>query len=148
MASRVKIATIAATCSLVLCSAIPVLGQTPPPRNGVPARGPMVRLLRTPYRPIVLELRGLRLTREQRQQVLGIFKTHQPDLQALAGKVRAARQRWQQSGKIDIQERTALNEQRQAILKAVRGEVLAVLTPEQQKQIEARRQRLLRRRDA
>jgi Spy/CpxP family protein refolding chaperone len=134
-----------------LCSiaAAPAAGQTAAAsaRKAVPARAPLARLLRTPYRPILLEMRGVRLTREQRQQVLGVFKAHRPELQALAGKVRAARQGWQQSGKIDIQERKALNDQRQAILKAVHGEVLAVLTPEQQKQVEARRRRLLNRRD-
>jgi len=108
-------------------------------------RGPMARMLTTPYRPIVLELRGLKLTPEQRQQIMGIFKAHQPELKAVAEKLRTARQGWQQAGKIDIQERKSLNEQRMAVLTAVRTEIFNVLTPDQQKQLQARRQRALKR---
>jgi len=105
----------------------------------------MARMLTTPYRPIVLELRGLKLTPEQRQQIMGIFKAHQPELKAVAEKLRTARQGWQQAGKIDIQERKNLNEQRMAVLKAVRTEIFNVLTPDQRKQLEARRRRASRR---
>jgi Spy/CpxP family protein refolding chaperone len=150
MDSRAKAASILAVIGFVVFSvvpAVPAAGQTLP-RRGLRARAPLARLQTGPYRPIVLELRGLRLTPEQRQQVMAIFKAHRADLQALGEKARAARQSWQQSGKIDIQERKALNEQRQAIVKAARVEVLALLTPDQRKQIEARRQRALTRRDS
>jgi Spy/CpxP family protein refolding chaperone len=151
MGSRVYNASILTTIGIVfalLIAVVPAIAQTvpPTPQRTMTARNPMARLLRTPYRPIVLELRGLKLTREQRQQIQGIFQAHRPEMQALAGKARAARAGWQQSGKIDIQERKALNEQRQAILNAVHNEVVPVLTPEQQKQLEARRQRAFSRR--
>jgi len=121
--------------------------QTAPPStaNGRGQRRPLARLMTTPYRPIVMELRGLKLTPGQRQQIMGIFKAHQPELKAVADKLRAARQGWQQAGKIDIQERQALNEQRMAVLKAVRTEILGTLSPEQQKQLQTRRQRALKR---
>ncbi len=124
-------------------AAAPALAQTAPPAPPTNAqnRPGLARLARTPYRPIVRELRGLQLTSEQREQIKGIFKTHQPELKAVAEKTRTARQAWQQSGKIDIQERNSLNEQRMAVLKTVRTEVFNVLTPDQQKQIQARRPR-------
>lgn len=149
MDSRAKTASILAVIGFVVfcfAPAVPAAAQVAPQR-GLRARGPLARLLTGPYRPIVLELRGLRLTPEQRQQVMAAFRSHRPELQALGEKARAARQGWQQSGKIDIQERAALNQQRQAILKAARDEVFAILTPVQRKQIEVRRQRALRRRD-
>ena len=121
--------------------------QTAPPRtaNDRGQRGPLARLMTTPYRPIVMELRGLKLTPGQRQQVVSIFRTHQPEIKAVADKLRTARQGWQQAGKIDIAERQGLNEQRMAVLKAVRTEILGALSPGQQKRLEARRQRALKR---
>ena len=92
-----------------------------------------------------MELRGLKLTPDQRQQIVGIFKTHQPELKAVADKMRAARRGWQQAGKIAIQERKALAEERMAVLKGVRTEIFGILSPEQQKQIQTRRQRTLTR---
>ena len=137
--ARLSAAFGAAVVSFV--TVVPAVSQTvPPPANPGSARAP-ARLSRIPYRPILLELRGLKLTSEQRQQVQAIFKAHRPELKALAGKFLTARQAWEQSGKIDIKERKALNDERRALLQAVNKEVLSVLTPEQQKQIEARRQR-------
>jgi Spy/CpxP family protein refolding chaperone len=123
---------------LLVGGAVPAAGQTAQAPGAGPRR-PLARSLRTPYRPLALQLRGVKLTPQQRQQVAGVFKAHQPDLRALAGKLRAARQGWQQAGKIDIQERKSLNEQRMAVLQSVRTEVFALLTPEQQAQIQARR---------
>jgi Spy/CpxP family protein refolding chaperone len=99
----------------------------------------MRRLLGTPYRPLVMQLRGVKLTPEQRQQVAAVLKAHQPELKAQAAKARGVRQGWQQAGKIDIQERKTLMEQRMALMQPVRTEILNLLTPEQRAQLEARR---------
>ncbi len=147
MDARAPLTGLLAAAAFVSLVVVPAAAQTtPPPANAGSARAPMARLMRTPYRPIVLELRGLKLTPEQRNQVRAIFKAHGPEMKTLAGKVRTARQGWAQSGKIDIKERKALNDERQALLQAVNNEVLSVLTPEQQKQVEARRQRAANRR--
>ncbi len=149
MGNPAKKAAILGATALIVATlgAGPALAQDMRPAAGqaAPGKAGLARLLRTPYRPIVLELRGVKLTRNQRQQVLAIFRAHRPELQALAGKLRTARETWQQAGKIDIQQRNALHDQRQALLKSVNAEVLGVLTPEQQKQIEARRQRRINR---
>lgn len=141
-----RVTTVTGFALACLAAVSPAAAQTTPPPAARAGARPVARLLKTPYRPIVLELRGLDLTREQRQQILGIFKMHRPEMQALAAKVRAARQGWRQSGKIDIQERKALDDQHQTLLRGVNTEVLALLTPEQQKQAEARRLRAFNRR--
>lgn len=126
-----------------LLAASPAAAQAPVnPRPGNARAG----LLGGPFRPIMLQLRGLNLAPEQRQQVLGIFQAHQPEMRALAENMKAARARWQQAGQINIQERKELAGRRQAIMKAVRTEVFGVLTPAQQKRLQARRNRLARRR--
>ncbi len=124
-------------------ASIPAFAQAPQANQAVqpPARGqqrPMARLLGTPLRPLALQLRAAKLTPEQRQQVQGILESRRADLKAFAAKARAARQAWQQAGKIDINERKGLNEQRLALLQSIRTEILNVLTPEQRAQIEAR----------
>ena len=145
------LSTTQADCPKTSCSVMPSAPSSaqsaPPAAPGNQGRQrPMARLLGSPYRPLVAELRGVKLTAEQRQQVMAIFKAHQPDLKAVGEKARAARLGWQQAGKIDIQERQALQQQRMAVLKAVRTEILGTLTPEQQQQIETRRQRAPKRR--
>jgi Spy/CpxP family protein refolding chaperone len=131
---------------LLVAAAVPASAQTAQAAPAAGPRRPLARLLKTPYRSLVLQLRGVKLTPQQRQQAAGVFKAHQPDLKALAGKLRAARQAWRQTGKIDLQERRNLNEQRMAVLQSVRTEIFALLTPEQQAQIQARRVKRLRRR--
>lgn len=106
---------------------------------------PFGRLLATPFRPLALQLRGVKLTPEQREQVRGVLNAHRAEMKALVDKTRAMRQAWQQAGKIDIQERRSLQEQRMALLQAVRTEILNLLTPEQQAQVKARSLKRLRR---
>jgi Spy/CpxP family protein refolding chaperone len=115
--------------------------QTPPKP---PAATRQAGMLRGPFRPIVMQLRGLNLTPEQRQQVLGVFKAHQPEIKALGQDMRAARVRWEQAGQISIQERKELLGRRQTIMSAVRSEVFGVLTAEQRTKVEARLQRVPR----
>ncbi len=144
MANRLKNVTIAPLILffLVAAAAVPASAQTTPRAPAArTARGPKVRLLATPYRPLVQQLRGVKLTPDQRQQVSGIFKAHQPELKAVQQKLRAARTSWQQAGKIDIQQRKSLAQERLAVLQAARTEVFNLLTPEQKAQIEARRDR-------
>ena len=127
-----RLFTLLVLVSLVLGCGVAALAQEPP-RQKAPAG-----LLRGPYAPIVRQLQGLNLTQEQRQQVLRIFDAHKADVKAVAEKLRAARQRWQQAGQIDIQERKTLVAERQAVMKGVRDEVTGVLTPEQQKKLRTR----------
>lgn len=135
---RPCILIVAVVAALVGLSALPVSAQAPAPQRPGAALRP---LLRGPFQPIAMQLRGLNLTPPQRQQVLGIFKAHQPDMKALADSARAARARWQQAGQISIQERKDLADRRQAIMSAVRTEVFGVLTPDQRKRLQTRRQR-------
>lgn len=129
--------------AIIVITAVPggvsASAQTPAVARG---RRAAVAQMRHPLRQVVASLRGLGLTADQRQQIKGILKKHQPELKALAEKARAARQAWQQSGQISIQERRDLMAQRAAILQAVRTDVLGVLTPEQRNKVEARRRRL------
>jgi len=140
--TRVVISAGFVSVCLVLAAALPVSAQTA--RTVSPEAGPRrlpARLLATPYRPLVLQLRKVRLTPQQRERITAILKAHRPDLKAVADKARTARQGWQQAGKIDIQERNSLNEQRQAVMQAVRTEIFNVLTPGQKAQIQRRLRR-------
>ena len=144
MANRLKDLAVACIVLLVLLvtGVVSARAQTapPPPAAGI-ARRPIARLLASPYRPLVLQLRGAKLTPDQRQQVLGIFKTHRPELKSVQEKVRAARAAWQQAGTIDIEQRKRLNQERMAVLQAARTEIVNLLTPEQKARIDARRGR-------
>ncbi len=127
-----------ASCGVVVpASAQPV---PPPPHAGSPD-GRMARLLGTPYRPLLLELRGVNLTREQRQQVIAVLKAHRPELKAVQEKLHAARAAWQQAGKIDIEQRKSINQERLAVLQAAREDIFNLVTPEQKARIEANRAR-------
>jgi Spy/CpxP family protein refolding chaperone len=142
MANPLKGLTIAPLVLFVLGAAGVVSAQTAPPAQAPrPERGPMAHRPATPYRPLLMELRGVKLTPDQRQQVIAVVKAHRPDLKAVQEKLRAARAEWQQAGKIDIEQRKSLNQERMAVLQAARTEISNVLTPEQKAQIAARRGR-------
>ncbi len=136
--NRTLSSTLLVLVCLVVCNAVTALAQEPAKQKA------RAGLLGGPYAPIVRQLQGLNLTQDQRQQVLRIFDAHKADAKAVAEKLRAARARWEQSGQIDIQERKTLVAERQAVMKTVRQEVVGVLTPEQQKKLQARLRRARR----
>ncbi len=136
--NRTLSSTLFVLVCLIVSSAATALAQDSPKPK------PPARLLRGPYAPIVRQLQGLGVTQEQRQQVLRIFDAHRADVKAVSEKLRAARARWEQAGQIDIQERKTLVAERQAVMKAVRQEVIGVQTPEQQRKLRARVQRARR----
>jgi Spy/CpxP family protein refolding chaperone len=106
--------------------------RRPGQRPLVAARALAARL--GPLAGIRLQLRELRLSPEQRQQVQAIFQKHQADIQQL----RDARQAGREAGTAEARQkvRTDMQTFRATLMK----EVMGVLTPEQRAVVEAQRQ--------
>jgi protein CpxP len=88
------------------------------------------------------------LTDAQREQIRAVMEQHRDELRRLNEQVRAARQALQAStaqGQVDQNQANDLGASVSALALAqarVRSEVVALLTPEQRQQIEARREQM------
>lgn len=113
--------------------------QSPPPRGGMMwDRGPMMR---GPFAAIRRGLAQLGLSDQQETQIKTIFQGHKADIQGFAAKMRPARQALNQAITSGADEATirakaadvAAVEADMAVFRAaVRTQVFAVLTPDQQ----------------
>jgi Spy/CpxP family protein refolding chaperone len=125
-----------------LAVAVPAAGDPAqgPPRGG--RTGPGGGLLG----PAVMNVPGL--TDAQREQIRAVMEQHRDELRRLNEQVRAARQALQAStaqGQVDQNQANDLGASVSALALAqarVRSEVVALLTPEQRQQIEARREQM------
>ena len=94
-------------------------------------------------------LRGIELTDAQKAQVKTIFETNKPD-EATMQQMRSFRDARKNGGTLTDDQKAQMKAFRQQFRQkqeGVRQQILAILTPEQQQQLEARKAEMQKRRD-